>query len=160
MGGGTPNIASVIGYQKGIVSIMQIISRLRIRKLLMLSGCTKGQSAIMLRKLFRTAATCLRRTTIFEPQNNNELEKPGFHFWIPVVLFSFFVFPTSKCKCHSITHFGEIKECKCMVILRDFPATVVHCLGWCNIMTPEVWAKIHLWDPYPMTCQSDHPCRP
>lgn len=71
----------------------QIISRLRIRKLLMLSGCTKGQSAIMLRKLFRTSATCLRRTTIFEPQNNNELEKPGFHFWIPVVLFSFFCFP-------------------------------------------------------------------
>ena len=30
---------------------------------------------------------------------------------------------------HWITHSGGIKQCKCIVILRDFPE-VVHCLNW------------------------------
>ena len=31
--------------------------------------------------------------------------------------------------------FRRIKECKCMVILRDF-LLIVDYLGWCHIMTP------------------------
>ena len=37
-----------------------------------------------------------------------------------------------------LPHFGGIKSCKCMVILMDVPKIIVHCLGWCPIMTP-VW---------------------
>ena len=31
--------------------------------------------------------------------------------------------------------FRGIKQCKCMVVLRDFPL-IVPCLGWCHVMTP------------------------
>ena len=34
------------------------------------------------------------------------------------------------------THFGEIKQCKCMLNLKDFPLNSAWRLGWCHIMTP------------------------
>ena len=35
---------------------------------------------------------------------------------------------------------GDIKQCKCMVNLRDFPGIMLHCLGWCHVMT-LVWSR-------------------
>ena len=32
--------------------------------------------------------------------------------------------------------FWGIKQYKSMVVLRDFPKIMVHCLGWCHTMTP------------------------
>ena len=58
------------------------------------------------------------------------------------------------------THFSGIKQCKCMVGLRDFPFKIVPCLGWCLIMTPdEAQFFPQIWGPF-VTARYEGPILP
>ena len=41
----------------------------------------------------------------------------------------FIMFYSEQGRGHEIEHFGGIKQCKSMVVLRDFPKITTHCLG-------------------------------
>ena len=75
------------------------------------------------------------RLVIYRPGTASK--RPGGTWKVAVVVFFLIkMVVQGVIKLPILVGIKQCKQCKSMVIFRDFPKIIVHCLGWCHITTP------------------------